>query len=27
MLSMIQLADGQRRALTLVADGVVERYS
>jgi geranylgeranyl pyrophosphate synthase len=27
MLSMIQLADGQRQALTLVADGVVARYS
>jgi geranylgeranyl pyrophosphate synthase len=27
MLSTIELADGQRRALTLVADGVVERYS
>ena len=27
MLAMIQLADDQRRALTLVADGVVERYS
>jgi geranylgeranyl pyrophosphate synthase len=27
MLSMIQLADNQRRALMLVADGVVERYS
>jgi geranylgeranyl pyrophosphate synthase len=26
MLATIQLADGQRRALTLVADGVVERY-
>lgn len=27
ILSMTQLADGQRRALTLVAEGVVERYS
>jgi geranylgeranyl pyrophosphate synthase len=27
MLSMIQLSDSQRRALMLVADGVVERYS
>lgn len=27
ILSMVQLSDSQRRALTLVADGVVERYS
>jgi geranylgeranyl pyrophosphate synthase len=27
MLAMIQLSDSQRRALMLVADGVVERYS
>ena len=27
ILAMVQLSDNQRQALTLVADGVVERYA